>query len=157
MKGDFYYEDIVAERNKLKLTVAEYEKSIADEQKNEESNKDVSTDNSVNKAGKIELPQCPIYSEDCSFTHYNITIDSFDADVVPVYGGLQVKIVYTVSGVTDDTAGAAYLKVFCYDKDGYSIDTSMVRLSNAVANEPFKIKGEMVVDAATAKIVFDKP
>lgn len=49
------------------------------------------------------------------------------------------------------------MKVTCYDSDGYSVDNSMIRLDSATANEPFKIKDSIVVDASTTRIEFVAP
>lgn len=143
------YDTLIEERDGLKIKVAEYEKRLEEEDSTQE---ETNTDSSG-----IDYPTCPLYFADCGFTHYNITIDSFDAAVEHVFGGQQIRIKYTISGVTDNSQGSAFLKVFCYDADGYSVDTGMIRFSSVTGGEQFRLKDEMVVDASTSKIVFEKP
>lgn len=103
----------------------------------------------------IEFPRCPI-KFNCSF-HYSIQIDSFEATTKPFYVGQQIRINYIVKDVTNNSNGSAFLKVTCYDSDGYSVDNSMIRLGSSTADEPFKIKDSIVVDASTARIEFVTP
>ena len=151
LKNKVYdYDTLIEERDRLKIKVAEYEKKL--EEIEDSTQEETNTD-----SRGIDYPNCPLYFSDCGFTHYNITIDSFEAAVEQVFGGQQIRIKYTISGVTDNSQGSAFLKVFCYDADGYSVDTGMIRFNSVTAGEQFKLKDEIVVDASTSKIVFEKP
>lgn len=152
------YEAVVDERDSLSKELSDYIQSSEEKSENvdeEHINSDEPANISEEDNVEVAFPKCPISFDDCGFTHYSIQIDSFDAKAENSYG--NVKISYTISGVTDNTNGNAFLKVYCYDADAYSVDTSQIRLSNAQAGEPFKIKDEMLVDASTARIEFGKP
>ena len=155
------YDLVTEERDRLKEEVEEYKKSLEEENddieegdENTESVKD-SERNSENSSVNLEYPKCPLSFKDCGFTHYMMRIESFKATAERTYAGISVE--YTISGTTDNSNGSAYLKVYCYDADGYSVDTGQIRLSDAKSGEDFKIKGKMFVNAQTKKIEFDKP
>lgn len=166
------YSEVCAENDELEKKYNNITKEIkesvddsqVDDSKSSENSKVEENDPTEDEADEdsvssldIEFPQCPINFTDCGFTHYSIRIDSFKATTESVYGGQEIRINYEIKGTTSNASGSAYLKVMCYDSDGYAVDTSMIKLNSATASEPFKIKDDIVVDASTARIEFAAP
>lgn len=115
----------------------------------------VSNENSSYDSSTIEFPSVPIYLDDCGFSHYSIRIDSFEATVKEE--SIYKRVDYTITGVTSNVNDSAYIKVNCYDKDGYTVDQSGIRLTGALPGEPFRVKDHILVKSATVRVDFVAP
>ena len=150
------YDKVVEDRDALRKQIAEYEASTKTAPETAEPEEALSAPQpSAPTTPTIQFPACPLYFEDCGFTHYSIILNSFDATVES--STVELAINYIVTGITDNKNGSAFLKVACYDSQGFSIGTNYIHFSNALPGQSFSIRDTIYVDPATVRIEFLKP
>lgn len=142
------YDSIVAERDELKSKVEELEASAAkaaeEENKAEEEKKEEES-NEPGVYGAIHYTVAPISIGDV-YGH-NWDIEKFEITGLEE-SGTDYRINYICAGSGD----YGNITFFCYDEDGYQVDTFLVGVRTNSSSDKFKVEEYTYIPKSTVKI-----
>ena len=148
-KGD--YDRIVSERAELKSKVAELEAAAAkaeaaavEEKKAEEDKQEVIT-NEPGVYGDIHYFIAPVSISDR--LGHNWTIEEFEVTGLKKFGDKNY-IYYTCAGTGDRWP----ITFFCYDKDGYQVDSFHFNVTTNSSTDKFKVQEWGYISPETVRI-----